>query len=369
MLLDDYLPGLGSMVSRLRGQRGMTESELAVASKVPVSFVESLEAGSGDPMYSELRKLAHSLGVGLDYLLGLGGGNVFGSAVVSGGLMLQFRHGRHKAEYLLGGVSEAELAAVLDQLRSGLVSGIGPSLAIARAYLKAVSLWPKANPSDLWLFLVNRAYCDAANHPVGVATDLPQSWKRASGGALEEVLRSHYGPVLAAGGLSVAPLTDEERERIMRTALPDEPRLIPEKADVLVTRIGKSGDAKELVGVIHVKASLAERRTDDVPLSTLLIDNDYLSVFWTMDCKSFPAMRPVNLGEYGPAEGERSDKRLDIEEHGYFSAGFSYNRLTLPTVDLQAKARIQLCDFSNADDAFSRFVLSWVSSSSSSSSA
>ena len=72
MLSDGYLLGLGSMVSRLRGQRGMTESELADASKVCVSFVESLEAGLGGPTYSELRKLAHSLGVGLDYLLGLG---------------------------------------------------------------------------------------------------------------------------------------------------------------------------------------------------------------------------------------------------------------------------------------------------------
>ncbi len=366
MLLDDYLPELGAMVKRLRVQRGMTESQLAVASKVSTSFVQSLESGLGDPTYSELRSLAHSLRVGLDYLLGLGGGNVFGSTVVSKGLMLQFRHGRHKAEYLLRGASEAELAAVLNELRSGLGSGRGASSAIARAYLKAVALWPKANPSDLWLFLVNRAYCDVANHPVGVVTDLAQSWKRASGGALEEVLRSHYGRVLAAGGLSVAPLTDEERGRIMRAALPDEPRLIPEKADVLVTKAGKSGDTNELVGVVHVKASLAERRTDDVPLSTLLIENGYLSVFWTMDCKSFPARSPVNLGEYGPADGERSDKRLDIEENGYFSAGFSYNRHTLPTKVSKAKARIQLCDFSNPDDAFSRFVLSWVSSSDSS---
>ena len=283
--------------------------------------------------------------------------------------MLQFRHGRWRAEYFLEGASEAELAAVLDQLRSGLVSGSGPSSAIARAYIKAISLWPKANPSDLWLFLVGRAYCDAANHPVGVATDLPQSWKRAGGGALEEVLRSHYGPFLAARGLSVAPLADEERERIMRAALPDDGRLIPGKADVLVTRVGKSGDADELAGVIHVKASLAERRTDDVPLSMLLIENGYLSVFWTMDCKSYPAKRPVNRGEYGTATGKRSDKRLDIEEHGYFSAGFSYNRLTLPTKARGAKARIHLCDFSDPDDAFSRFLLSWASSSSSSSSA
>ena len=115
-----------------------------------------------------------------------------------------------------------------------------------------------------------------------------------------------------------------------------------------------------------MKASLAERRTDDLPLSMLLVENGYLSVFWTMDCKSFPAKRPANRGEYGKATGKRSDKRRDVEEHGHFSAGFSYNRSTLPTVDPKAKARIHLCDFSNPDDAFSKFLLSWSSSSSSS---
>ena len=72
MLLDSYLPVLGAMVKRLRRQRGMTESQLATASKVPASSVQFLEAGSAAPTYLELRKLANSLAVGLDYLLGLG---------------------------------------------------------------------------------------------------------------------------------------------------------------------------------------------------------------------------------------------------------------------------------------------------------
>ena len=72
MLLDGYLPGLGSMVSRIRAQRGMTKDRLASVSGVSLSFVESVESGLADPQYSELRKLAHSLEVGLDYLLGLG---------------------------------------------------------------------------------------------------------------------------------------------------------------------------------------------------------------------------------------------------------------------------------------------------------
>ena len=161
--------------------------------------------------------------------------------------MLQFRHGRFNAEHFLQGASEAELISVLDGLRTGLASNSGPISAIARAFLRTIGFWPELNPSDLWHFLVYRAYCDAANHPVGVATDLPQSWKRAGGGALEEVLRSYYGSFLTAQGLSVAQVPDGERARILQAALPADSRLVPDKADVLVTRVGKSGDADELV--------------------------------------------------------------------------------------------------------------------------
>ena len=109
--------------------------------------------------------------------------------------------------------------------------------------------------------------------------------------------------------------------------------------------------------MVHVKASIAERRTDDVPMSQALVQAGYLSVFWTLDSKSFPSAKPVNLGEFGVADGEINDKRRDFEEHGHFSACFSYNANTLPTVDESATANILVCNFKDPDDHFARFLL------------
>ena len=111
--------------------------------------------------------------------------------------------------------------------------------------------------------------------------------------------------------------------------------------------------------MVHVKASLAERRTDDVPMSQALMEQGYVSLFWTMDVKSFPGERPENSGEFGEADIEElSDKRRDFEEHGHFSACFSYNRNTKPTQQRQGlAARIFVCDFTNPDDDFSQFLV------------
>ena len=131
---------------------------------------------------------------------------------------------------------------------------------------------------------------------------------------------------------------------------------MPDKADVLITYRAESGE--QLLGVVHVKASIAERRTDDVPMSQALVQAGYLSVFWTMDSKSFPSASPVNRGEFGDvADGKVSDKRRDFEEHGHFSACFSYNANTLPTVNEDAAATISVCDFRNPDDRFARFLI------------
>jgi hypothetical protein len=170
---------------------------------------------------------------------------------------------------------------------------------------------------------------------------------------LEDVLVSHYSDFLGQHGLYLHTRDDEKEELLEPLGDLD---LIRDKADVLVARA--PGEDDRLLGLINVKASLAERRTDDVPLSRQFIDAGLFSVFWTLDCKSFPAGQPVNLGEYGPVDEEESrDKRRDVEERGHFSACFSYNRNTVPTAREDAVSRISVCDFNNPDDEFSRFVI------------
>lgn len=60
---------VGQRVRALRLKAGMTQQQLAVAAKVPVSGVAQLEQGvTSDPRLSTLRALAKALGVTLDAL-------------------------------------------------------------------------------------------------------------------------------------------------------------------------------------------------------------------------------------------------------------------------------------------------------------
>jgi len=191
--------------------------------------------------------------------------------------------------------------------------------------------------------------------------DFAQSWKRTAGWALELVLEQHYGATLAKRGINVVRKNSERKTRLL-SGLYIEHRLEADKVDIMLT-VGE-GTKERMIGVVHVKASFAERRTDDVPMSQALVAASYISPLWTMDCKSFPSPEPVNRGELGKiftgeGQDQRNAKRKDIENDGFFSACFSYNRNTRPTPNTPlAKARIYSCDFTNPDDAFTRFVVS-----------
>ena len=166
----------------------------------------------------------------------------------------------------------------------------------------------------------------------------------------------HYGPHLQKHGVRLFIATAEEKSRYIDT-LDVSDRLEADKVDVLL--VGRDGNTDRCFGVVHVKASFAERRTDDVPMSQSLLRSGYTSPLWTMDCKSSPSRSPVNRGELGCVEGDRrSAKRKDIEDDGFFSACFSYNAATQPTPKVQSrKALIHVCDFKNPDDAFSQFIV------------
>jgi transcriptional regulator with XRE-family HTH domain len=279
------------------------------------------------------------------------------------GLTLRFPYGKHIAEVQLDGADAAKCDELVDGLR-GLLARSGEenaqvmSEAVASTFLDATRFWPKANPSDIWHFLISRAFLDPYNHPASKAdTDLGQSWKRTGGWSLEQILVRHYGPTLAKAGVHLDILAKAEGQRLLDQAKLTG-RVEAEKADAYVT-VDVRGQ-RRLVGVIHVKASFAERRTDDVPMSRALLDAGYFSPLWTMDCKAQPSARPNNKGELGTPDigastGVRkvSSKRKNIEEDAEFSACFSYNSNTVPTPPTRrARARIYVCDFGNPKDVF-----------------
>ncbi|MES2671127.1 MAG: helix-turn-helix domain-containing protein [Pseudomonadota bacterium] len=297
-----------------------------------------------------------------------------------GGINVLFDYGRHDAKYFLGGATAEEFEAVILTLRDGLAqlrdleegeeAGEDAERAksiktnsVADAFLKAVALWPEANPSDIWWFIVYRAYCDPYNHPSSHARlDFSQSWKRTAGWALERVLERHYGAKLREHGINLVIADGERKVRLLLGVNVVGHRLEADKMDVLLT-VGQDVNEK-LIGVVHVKASFAERRTDDVPMSHALVGAGYISPLWTMDCKSGPSAKPVNRGELGKTfDGSgvdtRSAKRKDIEDDGYFSACFSYNQNTKQTPEgyQTAAAKVVSCNFKNPEDAFLEFIL------------
>lgn len=376
----DYLTRLLQRLSALREQSGLTPSQVEERLILGPGWVSAIEAGTIVPSLDVVASLLSVYGKSLSDLAEGATGTVphihRSIAVEAEGnnLNIQFAYARHDAAYLLINANVAQFTQVILTLRNGLAQlsrlnvsdGNDQAKAIktesvASTFLKAVELWPNANPSDLWWFLVYRAYCDQYNHPSEHSRlDFTQSWKRTGGWALERILERHYGPALASHGINLV-IADGVRKTRLLEGINIAHRLEADKMDVLLT-VG-NGATEKLIGVVHVKASFAERRTDDVPMSQALVEAGYISPLWTMDCKSTPSVRPSNRGELGSVHSGqgtdgRSAKRKDIEDDGFFSACFSYNKNTLMTPsDYHARARVVVCDFTNPNDAFTSFIV------------
>jgi transcriptional regulator with XRE-family HTH domain len=369
-----YLKQLLSNLKALREKAGMSEAALEEKLILGPGWVRRFEQGETIPSIDMLLAILHETGANLDALLkGLPGApdaaevERFIFAEQEGDdIIVHFRYANFDAQYLLRTATVEQFEAVIKTLRDGLarlasaddtMSEAIKTEAVAACFLMAVKTWPHANPSDLWWFVVYRAYCDPYNHPAQYARlDFTQSWKRTGGWALEEILVRHYGPFLKTHGINLFIANGAAKQAIIK-GLKVGDRLEADKIDVVLS--GDHQGQQKFFGVVHVKASFAERRTDDVPMSLALVKHGFTSPLWTMDCKSTPSATPTNRGELGDAEGDRrSAKRKDIEDEGYFSGCFSYNKNTAPSgKKIPPERTIYVCDFRNPDDAFSKFII------------
>lgn len=118
-------------------------------------------------------------------------------------------------------------------------------------------------------------------------------------------------------------------------------------------------DEYGIIGGIHAKVSLAERVSDDIPASLIMMAEGFLSILLTLDVKSFPPPHGdlVNRGELGSPTNP-SDKRRYVEKHGDFSACFSYNSRTVPSPPTtHSGKRIYVVDLNDNPDVFVQFLL------------
>ena len=279
-----FLQALLANLRNLRENAGLSTSDLEERLILGPGWIARFESGMTVLSIDMLLAILHQLDASLDDLLrGLPSlpeaseveQHIFAEQA-GNDIAIHFRYADYDAVYTLANSTLEEFEVVIKTLRDSLAQKETTKTdAVVNTFLKAVEIWPHANPSDLWWFLVSRAYCDLYNHPAqSVRHHLDQSWKRASGWALERVLVRHYGSFLQAKGIRLLIGTSKQKQEIVRR-LNAEDRLEADKIDVVLT--GEKNGTEAFFGVVHVKASFAERRTDDEPMSRALIRAGYTS--------------------------------------------------------------------------------------------
>ena len=251
----------------------------------------------------------------------------------------------------LQNVSGKDYAAITSTFAELLQTSEKRREAIAEGFLFAIRRCPHANPSDLWHHVLYRKYLK-----LHTTSNPPQSWVRAGGEALEIFLGMLYNPILIQEDLTLIPLISRDKKREALAALGLGGSVGNSKLDVAIAK--RSDGAFKTIGGVHVKASLAERVSDDVPASMAMMRAGYLSVLWTLDVKSFPPPHGnlVNRGELGTPD-RPSDKRLYIEKHGSFDACFSCNLRSVPSPEQTASGkRIFVQNLSPQPDAFVKYL-------------
>ena len=235
--------------------------------------------------------------------------------------------------------------------------GVKNREAICDCFLYMLRNSPRANASDLWHHVVYRLYCDVLG--TYRPQDPKQSWVRASGEALEIAVETIYSPVLAPHGVTIRALIGAGAKRQALQDMRLERLVGAGKLDIaLYVRARKN--QTDIFGGVHVKASLAERVSDDVPCSRALMARGYWSALWTLDVKSFPppAGDLLNRGELG-TPASPSEKRKYVENHGDFDNCYSANDRTTPsTATTPSGKRIYNLRLGAQPDVFARHAVS-----------
>jgi hypothetical protein len=152
------------------------------------------------------------------------------------------------------------------------------------------------------------------------------------------VLEELYSPALNAAGVEIIALISRADKANALAEMGLTESVGNSKLDVALYTI--EGGIRMIFGGIHVKASLAERVSDDVPASRAMMERGFWSPLWTLDVKSFPPPTGdlINRGELGSPQLP-SDKRRYIEEHGAFDNCYTGNARSKPSIDATASGK------------------------------
>ncbi len=139
-----------------------------------------------------------------------------------------------------------------------------------------------------------------------------------------------YSPALSPHNITITALLSRQGTKAVLKEIGLENKVGDSKLD-MVLRVHVAEQVWAIFGGVHVKASLAERVSDDIPCSRAMMGAGYFSPLWTLDVKSFPPSGDlVNRGELG-SPTQPSDKRKYVEIHGDFDHCYSANARTVPS--------------------------------------
>ncbi len=227
--------------------------------------------------------------------------------------------------------------------------------AIKAAFLYCLRNSPGANASDIWHHVVYRQYCEVFNNHR--PQDPKQSWVRASGDALELALEDIYCDVLWQHNITLSALISRQKKHAALADMGLQSTVGSDKLDIDL-RVLHNG-VQAIFGGVHIKASLAERVSDDVPCSRAMMAKGLWSPLWTLDVKSFPPPTGdlVNRGELG-SDASPSEKRRYIVEHGDFDNCYSGNQRTNPSVGATPSGKcVYALDLCTQPDQFATDVI------------
>ena len=177
---------------------------------------------------------------------------------------LQSSNGQQQVTVNVEGIDPQQYQQVSDQLGVELNRQTQTYIGVANAMELATRLCPQANPADLWVHLIYNQFRTRHGRS-------DQSWKRVSGQALEQVIIDTYNPRLQPHQIRVR--FGKEPDAVALGLV--ERGLGGSKTDLVLER--RHNGAWTLFGVLHCKASIAERLTDDAPASEDLIAHGYWS--------------------------------------------------------------------------------------------
>jgi transcriptional regulator with XRE-family HTH domain len=327
MIDEGFLRKFGQTIKSIRENKGLSQEAFAEICGLHRTYISGIENGDRNISVSNLNQIIANLGISWYEFSNKLSNNRATEVHIPGDEYSASDHTQFFDNVNL--IEYNKISVYMTSLINN--SATKSREVIAHTFIKAIKQWPNENISDIWHHCIYRIYLENKT-----GTDPEQSWVRTSGEAFELFLENQYNKFLLKKDIRIKSLiSHNEKIRILnKIGLSDS--IGSSKIDLIVEQIGKGvgldNSGWGVIAAIHAKVSLAERVSDDIPASRLLMKSGIDSILMTLDVKSFPPPYGdlINRGELGTIE-KPSDKRKYIEEHGDFSVCFSYNKRTVPS--------------------------------------